>query len=141
VRFSWGTFRFDGMMDSLDENLEFWSSDGKPLRSNLTIGLSQQKISNAFNPARAGAAAAPGVPAAPGGGTPGTRPLTPAPAGATVQGLAGAAGAGANWQAIASANGIENPRALAPGQLLDLSARAQVGGSAGFGGTLGIGGG
>jgi nucleoid-associated protein YgaU len=34
--------------------------------------------------------------------------------------LADSAGRGKDWQAIASANGIENPRMLAPGQLIDL---------------------
>ena len=139
VRFSWGTFRFDGIMESLEESIEFWSSDGKPLRSSLGISLSQQKITNAFNPATAGGQAGQGVPAAPGGGTPGTRPLTAAPAGATVQGLAAGIGAGASWQAIASANGIENPRALAPGQLIDLSARGGVDVGVGIGVSGGIG--
>ena len=59
--------------------------------------------------------------AAPDPGAPaGTKPLTPAPAGSTVQSLADHEGQGANWQAIAAANNIENPRLLAPGQLIDL---------------------
>ena len=33
-------------------------------------------------------------------------------------------GKGDNWQDIASANSIENPRLLQPGQLLDLNASA-----------------
>ena len=36
-----------------------------------------------------------------------------------LQGLA--AGTGAAWQRVAAANGIENPRQLVPGQLLDLT--------------------
>ena len=120
VRFIWGSFQFDGMMDSLDENLEYWSPDGRPLRANLGLALSQQKITFAFSD-KAGAAS-PGA----GGGanTPGTNPLSQAPSGSTLQGLAAGAGVGASWQAIASANGIENPRLLAPGQLVDLSLRA-----------------
>src|SRR5512144_10633 len=31
VRFSWGSFLFDGMIDGLEESLEFFSPEGKPL--------------------------------------------------------------------------------------------------------------
>jgi hypothetical protein len=119
VRFIWGSFQFDGMMDSLEENLEFWSPDGRPLRATLGLAMSQQKITFAFSD-KAGAAS----PSAGGAATPGTSPLAQAPAGSTLQGLAAGAGVGASWQSIASANGIENPRLLAPGQLVDLSLRA-----------------
>jgi nucleoid-associated protein YgaU len=40
-----------------------------------------------------------------------------------LQGLADAAGKGASWQSIATANGIENPRLLVPGQWIDLNVR------------------
>lgn len=122
VRFLWGSFLFDGMMDSLEENLEFWSPDGIPLRASVAIALSAQRIIFAFNPdagrAGSGGGGGPGAPA------PGTAPLAQAPSGATVQGLADAAGKGSDWQSIAAANGIENPRLLAPGQLVNLAARA-----------------
>lgn len=114
VRFVWGSFQFDGIMDSLEESLEFFSSEGKPLRAVLTLALSQQRITRfAFR----GTGGPSGVGAA---GAPGTRPLIEASAGATVQGLAAQAGLGDKWQAIASANGIENPRRLEPGQLINL---------------------
>ncbi len=123
VRFVWGSFQFDGIMDSVEETLDFFSSDGKPLRASMNLSLSQQKITEfAF---RATGANAPGaVPGIPGGGAPGTQPLTAATAGATIQGLAAQAGVGDDWQAIATANGIENPRLLAPGQLINLDLRA-----------------
>jgi hypothetical protein len=127
VRFVWGSFQFDGIMDSLEENLEFFSSDGKPLRASMNLALSQQRITKfTFRSTGAGApAAAPG-----GGGAPmaGTSPMTQAPAGSTVQSLADQAGQGNNWQAIASANGIENPRLLAPGQLINLDVPPLPGG-------------
>jgi hypothetical protein len=47
--------------------------------------------------------------------------LTQAPAGASLQALAGASGA--DWRAVAQANGIENPRQLAAGQLIDIKLR------------------
>ncbi|WP_091743263.1 LysM peptidoglycan-binding domain-containing protein [Phenylobacterium immobile] len=115
VRFQWGAFKFDGIIDSLEENLEFFSSEGRPLRAQISLGLSQQRILiQTFGPP--GAAKGPGV-----------SPLSAAPQGATLQGLAQAAGRG-DWQAIASANGIENPRIIAPGAMLNLNARASFGG-------------
>lgn len=115
VRFIWGSFQFDGMMDSLDESLEWFSNEGVPLRASMSLNLSQQKITkftfrDTRQPGAAGGAAAPG-----------TRPLTQAPAGSTLQGLAASQGKGDNWQAIAQANGVENPRLLTPGQLIDLN--------------------
>ena len=121
VRFVWGSFQFDGLMDSLEETLEFFSAEGKPLRSSLALTLSQQKIQFAFRDTGAGAGGgAAGKP----GTTPGTKPLAQALAGSSVQGLADAAGKGNDWQSIAAGNGIENPRALGAGALLDLDLRA-----------------
>jgi Contractile injection system tube protein len=122
VRFLWGSFQFDGMMDALEETLEYFSPQGTPLRASCGISLSQQKIQFAFRDTGSGGtdsgAGGPG-----GAATPGTQPLAQAPAGSTVQGLADGAGKG-DWQSIAAANGIENPRMLAPGQLLDLNIAA-----------------
>lgn len=109
VRFSWGSFKFDGLIDSIEETLEFFSPEGKPLRANISLAMSQQKILKAeFG--------APGAPS-----LPGATPLSAASAGATLQGMAAAIGKAADWQAIAAANGIENPRLLLPGQLVDLN--------------------
>jgi hypothetical protein len=107
VRFLWGSFQFDGIMESLEESLEFFSNEGRPLRASMTISMSQQKITEFVFHALGQGGAHP---------TPGTKPLTQAPAGSTVQGKGG------NWQAIAAANNIENPRLLQPGQLIDLNA-------------------
>jgi hypothetical protein len=138
VRFVWGTFQFDGVMDSLEETLEYFSAEGKPLRASLAVTLLQQDIQFAFNPDFKEREPTDGAAPA----TPGTAPLTQAPADGSVQGLADAAGKGGDWQSIAAANGIENPRALAAGAILDLDLRAPtVGGGIGFGGGFGIGGG
>jgi len=117
VRFSWGSFQFDGIMESMEESLEFFSSDGRPLRASVTINLTQQKITEFTFRATAG----PGATA-----SPGTRPLTPAPSKGSVQSIADSQGKGDDWQGIAAANNIENPRLLQPGQLLDLNASASV---------------
>jgi hypothetical protein len=131
VRFSWGSFQFDGIMESLEESLEFFSSDGRPLRASISINLTQQEIREI----QVGKTKIPNVK------TPGTRPLTPAPAGSSVQNLADNQGKGDNWQDIAAANNIENPRMLQPGQLLDMSASAgvSIGGDAQAGAGFSIG--
>jgi len=117
VRFVWGSFLFDGMVDGLEESLEFFSPDGKPLRASVGLTLSQQKILiSEFK----GAGKVPS--------TPGHQPLSPAKAGGSLQGMAAANGQ-ADWQGIAAANGIEDPLRLAPGALIDLGRSTQVGGT------------
>jgi hypothetical protein len=136
LRFSWGNFLFDGIVESMEENVEFFSPKGEALRASITMNMIQQQIL---------------VPAFTGdGAVPGARPLWPASGGQSLQALqdaarasgaarpssggagptagpggaasAGAAFQGGGWQAVALANGIENPRAVPPGQLIDLSA-------------------
>ena len=162
LRFSWGNFLFDGIVESVEESVEFFSPKGEALRASLTLNMIQQEIL---------------VPAFSGDGTvPGARPLWPAAGGQSLQALqdtakaagatpgggssaaspgsgaggfsaglsagvsvgasagvsagggvslglsTGAAFQGGGWQAVALANGIENPRAMPPGQLIDLSA-------------------
>ena len=118
VRFIWGSFQFDGIMESLEETLDFFSSEGIPLRASMTLNLTQQKIDTYKFPKDA-------PPAKP---LPGTRPLTPAKNGSTAQSLASDAGKGGDWQSIAAANGIENPRQLQAGLLLDMDAKIGVSG-------------
>ena len=124
VRFVWGSFQFDGMMDALEESLEFFSPEGLPLRASMNVSLSEQKIVFQFNEDKKNKG--------PGGRdvSPGASPLTQSQAGDTLPNLADAAGK-TDWQSIASANGIENPRLLAPGQLIDMNA--------GKGGVPGVG--
>jgi Contractile injection system tube protein len=145
TRFSWGTFQFDGVMESMEETLELFSFEGRPLRANVTIALTRQEITEfKFNDV-------PPPPAATrrGGAAPGTAPVTEAPSGSNLQSMAanqaggsgGALGANGGWQAIAAANGIENPRLLQPGQLIDLnppslSASASLGLNAGVSGSV-----
>jgi hypothetical protein len=127
VRFQWGSFLFDGVVDSMDENLEFFSSSGVPMRATVSLSLSQQELQFQVGTAEAEAA--------------GTSPFEEAKAGDSVQQMAAKAG-NPDWKNVALANGIENPRMLAPGTLLNMSAggvSASLGGSLGVGG-LGIGG-
>jgi len=123
VSFSWGTFRFDGILESLEETLEFFSPDGKPLRASVSVSMINQKLQ--FFPGEDRAAK-----------TAGNKPLASAPQGASLQSMATSAGQGGNWQAIAAANGIDNPRQLATGQLIDLN--AGISGSVGVSVSAGI---
>lgn len=114
VRFLWGSFKFDGVMDSLEETLEFFSNDGRPLRASVTISMTQQMIEFVFGELKKSGPDATKQP--------GTSPMTEAPAGADVSNLADSLGKGDLWQLIAAANNIENPRLLKPGQLIDMNA-------------------
>lgn len=120
LRFVWGSFIFDGMVEALEESLEFFSPEGKPLRAQITLTVSQQKIlvSEFRQPNAAGPRA-------------GQRPFTPAPQGKSLQDMAAADGKGGNWQDIAAANRIEDPLRLKPGTPIDMSlgARTSLGGA------------
>ena len=102
VRFEWGTFLFEGTVDSLNETLELFSEAGKPLRAQVAVSLTKQDI--VVNLAARGANV-PGQPASP----PGTAALQAAVQGATVQSMAAARGID-DWQSVAMQNGIEQPR-------------------------------
>ena len=44
TRFIWGSFQFDGVMESMEETLEMFSADGRPLRASVAIALTRQEI-------------------------------------------------------------------------------------------------
>jgi hypothetical protein len=112
VRFAWGTFQFDGIMESMEESLEYFSAEGVPLRASVTINLSKQEINWVI-----------GKSTSPMGGaaSPGSSPLSQARDGDSLQMMAANSGKLDLWQAIAQANNIENPRLLWPGQRIDLN--------------------
>ena len=115
VQFQWGSFLFKGMVDALEETLEFFSPDGKPLRASITLTLSQQKIleteftGDGRVPAR-----------------PGQAPLKAAKQDESLQAIAAKNGK-PDWQSIAAANGIEDPLRLPAGALVNLNVSAGVG--------------
>jgi len=127
VRFVWGSFKFDGMVDGMEESLEFFSPEGKPLRASVSLTLSQQKILEVDLGTSANIAAQKGH-----------TPLKVAKQGQSVQSMAGKNGK-SDWQSIASANGIEDPLRLAPGQLIDLNAAASTAAAAAGNVSLGAG--
>jgi hypothetical protein len=112
VRFKWGAFQFDGIVDSLSETIEFFSPEGHALRSQLSVSMSQQEISpDLLRGADPGS-----LP----GATPGTNPRLPVKAGDSLQSLAGDLGQQDGWQKLALLNDVENPRQLPPGTLLNV---------------------
>ena len=72
MRFQWGSFLFEGVMDSMDETLEFFSADGRPLRAKVSISITSQDIQ--FQSRRRPSS---------GGGVPGTTPAVRRPRRAT----------------------------------------------------------
>src|ERR1044071_8330890 len=60
VLFAWGSFTFPGVVDSMDETLDYFSEEGVPLRATISLGISRQDIQVSFDQdARAGGAGAP----------------------------------------------------------------------------------
>jgi len=113
LRFLWGTFLFEGVVDSISEDLTLFSERGKPLRAKLSLAMSKQEIQFQF-----GDQGSPGL-----GSTPAAAslPQTPAREGDSVQQAAARQGRQDDWQSIARANGIDNPRNLPAGLPLNLT--------------------
>jgi hypothetical protein len=114
TRFSWGSFIFDGMIEGMEESLEFFSSEGKPLRASISLTMSQQKILVSKFEGEGAAK------------RPGTREFAKAKQGDTLQGMAAGSGKGGDWQGIAEANKIEDPLRMDTGQFVDLNLSAGI---------------
>lgn len=141
VEFEWGAIAFQGYIDSYSETLEYFSSDGVPLRANVSLSLTQQERSfeprSRENPetGEQEAFSSAGVGDDPFAGNAVEAPISPD---APID------------NAAAAANGIENPRmpgtdalalpesgGLGRGPAAFASAGAGLG--AGFGGGIGAG--
>ena len=113
TQFVWGSFLFNGIVEGIEESLEFFAPDGKPLRASLSLTIAQQdilvsKFGDSDNHAKPK--------------TPGQQPMTAAKAGDNLQKIAAkATGDALGWQAIAFANAIEDPLRLAAGSLIDVA--------------------
>jgi Contractile injection system tube protein len=125
VQFQWGSFLFKGTVEALEETLEYFSPDGKPLRASINLTLSQQKILEAEFKGDGK------VPT-----KPGQAPLKAAKQGDSLQNMAAKSGKD-DWQSIAAGNGIEDPLRMAPGALVDLNVGAGIGAGGSFGANLG----
>ena len=100
VRFQWGSFLFEGVIDSLDETLEYFSSQGVPLRATMSLTLSKQDLDFRRLAGRAEG--------------PGTSLFEQAAAGDSVDRMAERNG-NPDWKPVAAAHGIENSRRVEPG--------------------------
>lgn len=120
LRFHWGSFLFDGILVSMDETLELWSENGVPLRAIVSLNISQPGIHFDFGENSEA------TPSPQGTSQAGTTPLTPSPQGANLQSMVANTGTKTDWKAIAALNGIENPRNLAPGTLVNFRAGARA---------------
>ena len=115
VRFLWGSFQFDGIAESMEESLEFFSPEGRPLRASISLAIAQQRIQFVIrDPLAAALADAAAI---------GTRPLTQPPPATSVQQLHSQNGGVGDWQPVARANGVDNPRFPSPDRALDLNRR------------------
>ena len=116
IEFRWGNFKFVGVIESLNETLDFWAAEGVPLRS--TIQLVIQNVDGGADTNASGTLA--------------SATLNPIPAGGTgTTGAATAAGDPRAGRAVAAANGIENMRMTAGGAVA-ISAGVQLRAAAGF---------
>ncbi|HMS49117.1 hypothetical protein [Candidatus Neomicrothrix sp.] len=144
VTVSWGTFLFTGQIQGITESVDFFSPDGVPLRAVAKVQMSQigketLRGMSASGGAGVGASfgASASVSASAGAsfganassrvsvgarGAVGVTPLAIAGNGTSLQAMVGRAGGGASWKAVATANGIDNPRLLSGGITIDLKA-------------------
>jgi hypothetical protein len=140
VRFQWGTLIFIGIVTRYDEELDYFATNGTPLRAKVTVSITEQLL--AFEDGSAAAGARDASHAAPPGGSPdrssGTRDVervVEAQDGDSVQDVLTRTGADPTaWRA--AMNGLSSPLALAAGtpvQIGPVGAGAPgVGVSAGF---------
>jgi hypothetical protein len=138
VEFGWGSYSFQGVVESFKETLDFFSASGVPLRSSINLTLASQEVE--FQSSRSPAPSADRDPRA--------DPVQ-LPPGASAADAARSAGDPRAARAIAGASGAASLRfsagvslsvgaAVSPGVAADFSAGAGVGiGGAG----VGIGGG
>ena len=117
VRFQWGSFIFEGVIDSMDETLDYFSEEGVPLRATVSLSLSRDDIVVLRGNARGGGA---------GNNTGATSPLDAARPGDSIASMAARIGASADWKAIASANDIDDPLRLEAGARINLNAKASA---------------
>lgn len=137
VTFTWGTSIYKGYIESLNETLDYWSSDGVPLRA--TLQLSIKGTTDNFLTGTYGQVADYGTNPAP------TLPeivlAGPAPGNTTdllQRGLAAPSATPSTGRGIAAFNGLENMRG-GIGALAGASVSAGAGFSAGAGASAGAG--
>ena len=126
--FHWGTTQYLGVIESLTETLDYWSSDGVPLRSAIQLsmkGSAKEALTHEFNQAKGyeGEQAIPEL-----------KDVVPAVIPPDGKGVTGAAAKGGDSNAgrmLAANNGLENMR-LPLGGFVGAAAGVQLSAAAGF---------
>jgi hypothetical protein len=95
--FSWGSFFFAGIVESMNETIEFFSPNGVPLRAVLAVSMMADKFDYTPEPVRRAARATPDF-------------VPVAPAAATPEAVSAAGGDPKAWRDTALYNGLETPR-------------------------------
>lgn len=152
VQFAWGTLIFNGVVDQVTENLDYFAGDGTPLHAKVSLSITEQNF--AYEAMKQGAAARDAQAAtAPGGATAQPRPPDGPPPGAA-PGSSGTshpqqvvqASAGESAQQLlarlgldpaawrAAMNGLDSPLDLGAGVSVQLGPEVSAG--AGLGASL-----
>ncbi|MBV9931299.1 MAG: hypothetical protein JO013_10180 [Alphaproteobacteria bacterium] len=127
VSFFWGTSSYTGIIETLTETLDYWSSDGVPLRASLQIAMKGAGGEHATYASGAQRYKKPDPAPAP----PQSTAVTAPPDGAGATGAASEAGDPDAGRYLAASNGLENMRAPA-GAELDASASINLSAAASF---------
>jgi hypothetical protein len=127
VRFEWGTFVFQGMVQTYQETIDFFSPSGVPLRAKVNMSMARQEA--VFAKDGAGSAA---------GERGGDAAVLSFSASAGVTGISAIGGVGDGGRALGAANGLETLR-FTSGPI-SLGASVALGGPVAFAsGRAGIG--
>jgi contractile injection system tube protein len=126
VLFAWGSFLFPGVVDSMDETLDYFSEEGVPLRATISLGITRQAIKFFFNDnVKAGGAGAP-------------LSLEQVKFNDTVQAVAARNGNPDDWKKMAAANNIDDPLRLSAGALINVNASVGISAGAGLSASAGF---
>jgi hypothetical protein len=117
LSFQWGTYQFQGIMDSFKETIDFFSADGVALRALVSIGLSRQdnvfdEGANLSGPTSAGS-------------------LVPSSSGDSALSMATRGGDPSAARGLGAANGLESLR-FTGGVSMQVSAGVQLNAPAAF---------
>lgn len=127
VRFEWGTFLFQGMVQSYQETIDYFAPSGVPLRAKVNMSMARQDVVFAEDGAGSGAGAGSGDGA-----------VLSLSASAGVTGISAMAGVGDVGRGLGAANGLETLRFTSGPISLDAS--ISLGGPVAFAsGGMGIG--
>ena len=139
VRFEWGTFVFQGMVQSYQETIDYFAPSGVPLRAKVNMSMARQDVVFAEDGAGSGA-----------GEGSGDGAVLSFSASAGVTGISAMAGVGDVGRGLGAANGLETLRFTSGPISLDASislggpvafASGGMGIGLGVSGGIGIGGG